>query len=209
MTLTLLEAAEVTSLAARAHVADGCTTCRPGARLAELCPDGQRVVTEAATGQFPGLLEPETDAVLPAPPLPSPDPAPYPDNVTDEYVLRTARRLLPALLALTERLAARVEELEARGCRCYDPTAHAPGCLKAVVHWQGRTYPAAVWYRDGEGYWWAPTGVDARGCLFLQLNADPANEPAPLDAVAEDYPPLTATAYGSHVPRADLPGPAA
>lgn len=56
---TLLEAAAAAGRAAEAHVAAGCTTCRPGARLAELCPDGQRAVTEAANTAGPGLVEPE------------------------------------------------------------------------------------------------------------------------------------------------------
>lgn len=315
---TLLDAAAAAGRAAEAHIASGCTTCRRGARLPELCPDGQRAVTEAAHQAAPDLAEPEcahaswevtserhtpagwvksrrcaecrerleqitelephwpdnagtlhipAPAVRtdPAPPGPArlaalmrsrqhwrdgrlvsegtvsqaeirdvlgwgdPDPvhgitwepgrldevrdlvrvitagpAAYPD-LTDTYVSRQARRLLPELLTLVELLHARVTDLEAHGCRCYDPTTHAPGCIKASVRWEGHTYPAAVWYRDGDGEWWLPVAVDARGCLVLQLDGDAGQGPAALDEVASLYGPVDATAYGSHVRRGDLP----
>ncbi|MEI5526882.1 hypothetical protein WB388_40500 [Streptomyces brasiliscabiei] len=313
---SLLDAAAAAGRASQDHLASGCTTCRPGARLAELCPDGQRAVTDAANAVAPGLLDgpcahtsweviserhtpagwvksrrcadcsglleqvtepephwPKNPGTLhfpavrtdPAPPGPSrlaalmgsrqhwrdgrlisegtvtqaeirdalgwgaPEqvhgitwepgrmdevrefvrvitagPGAFPD-LTDEYVIRRARRLLPELLQLVELLHARVMDLEAHGCRCYDPTSHAPGCVKAAVRWQGRTYPAAVWYRDGDGDWWAPVNVDTRGCLVLLLDGDDTNEAVPLDRVHAEHGSVTATAYGARVPRGDLP----
>lgn len=319
MRFSLLEAATAAGRAAEAHIASGCTVCRPGARLAELCPDAQRVVTEAANLRAPGLLEgpcpheswevtserhtpdgwvknrrcaecrdPLDPVTEPEPHWPAAEPAPataipaelthaedmppgpahlaalmrsrqqwrdgrlvsegvltqreiravlgwveepapaitwrrdrmdqlradvrvltagpkaFPD-CTDTYAARTARRILPELLDLVDVLHARVMDLEAHGCRCYDPTAHAPGCVKAAVRFRGRTYPAAVWYRDQAGDWWAPHSVDARGCLVLQLDGDAGQGPVPLDQVEEEYGPVTASAYGAHVPRGDLP----
>lgn len=314
---SLLAAAAAAGRASEAHLASGCTTCRPGARLAELCTDGQRAVTQAANTLAPGLLddpcahtswevtsehriaggwrkarkcadctehlapitEPEPhwpEAARPAVMLPGTtrtEPAPsglarlaalmnsrrhwqdgrlvsegtvtqaeiraalgwgapepsgvtwepgqlddvrhvvrtivagpsaFPD-LTDEYVIRTARRLLPELLQLVDVLHARVEELEGHGCRCYDPTTHVPGCIKAFVRWEGRNLPAAVWYRDGAGEWWVPVSVDSRGCLVLLLDGDTSNAPAALDELEGVYAPVTATAYGAHVPRGDLP----
>jgi hypothetical protein len=128
----------------------------------------------------------------------------FPD-MTDAWVLRTARTLLPEFLALVELLHARVMDLEAHGCHCFDATFHAPGCIKAAVRWQGRTYPAAVWYRDGDGEWWVPTALDARGCLLLLLDGDTSNAPAALDELEAEYAPLTATTHGANVPRGDLP----
>ncbi|WP_060904793.1 hypothetical protein [Streptomyces scabiei] len=315
---TLLEAAASAGRAAEAHITSGCTTCHRGARLAELCPDGQRAVTDAANAVARGLLDgpcahtswevtserrtpdgwvksrkcsdcgdplnqvtepephwPENPSTLhiPAPAVRT-DPAPpgparlaalmasrqhwrngrlvsegtvsqdeirdalgwgaaeqvhgitwepgqmdqareavrilqagrsaFP-GMTDAWVVRTARTLLPDFLALVELLHARVMDLEAHGCRCYDPTSHAPGCVKAFVRWQGRTYPAAVWYRDRDGDWWAPESVDTRGCLVLLLDGDSSNEPVPLDRVNTEHGSVTATAYGAHVPRGDLP----
>ncbi|WP_413808174.1 hypothetical protein [Streptomyces sp. OE57] len=315
---TLMDAAAAAGRAAEAHIASGCTICRRGARLAELCPDGQRAVTEAAHQITPHLMDPpcahtswevtserdtpagwvkhrrcadcrdrlepitepephwpqntahalqlpaavRTDSAPPGPArlaalmrsrqhwrdgrlvsegtlsqaeirnalgwgepeqvhgitwepgrmdrvreavrVITAGPSAFPD-LTDEWVIRTARVLLPELLELVELLHARVADLEAHGCRCYDPTSHAPGCIKAYVRWQGRTYPAAVWYRDGDGDWWAPVSVDSRGCLVLLLNGDTSNEPVPLDRADEEHGPVTATAYGAHVPRGDLP----
>ncbi|AIV35560.1 hypothetical protein [Streptomyces sp. CCM_MD2014] len=127
----------------------------------------------------------------------------FPD-LTDEWLVRKSREVLPELLDVVDGLAARVEELEATGCRCYDPTSHAAGCVKAAVRWQGRTYPAAVWYRDGEGEWWAPVSTDTRGCLVLLLDGDHSNEPVPLDRVQHEYG-VSSTSYGAHVQRGDLP----
>ncbi|MET9819617.1 hypothetical protein [Streptomyces sp. NPDC006355] len=131
-------------------------------------------------------------------------PAAFPE-MTDEWLIRTAREILPELLDVVERLAARVEDLEGHGCRCYDPTSHVPGCVKAAVRWRGRTYPAAVWYRDQDGDWWVPVSVDSRGCLVLLCDGDHSNEPVPLDRLEAEYGPMTATAYGAHVRRGDLP----
>ncbi|PKA32892.1 hypothetical protein [Streptomyces sp. SM8] len=90
-------------------------------------------------------------------------------------------------------------------CRCYAPTHHAPDCASARLTWQGKAYPAAVWYRDGEGAWWWPSGIDARGCLLLLHEGDPTNEAEPIDQVEAEYPPLTPTAYGACLPLDDLP----
>ncbi|MBL0780232.1 hypothetical protein G6541_24615 [Streptomyces albidoflavus] len=90
-------------------------------------------------------------------------------------------------------------------CRCFAPTFHAADCASARLTWQGKTYPAAVWYRDGEGAWWRPVGIDARGCLLLLHEDDPTNEPAPLDQLTTEYPPLTPTAYGAYLSLDDLP----
>ncbi|MFD6128663.1 hypothetical protein ACFWC2_14315 [Streptomyces diastaticus] len=90
-------------------------------------------------------------------------------------------------------------------CRCYAPTHHAPDCASATLTWQGKTYPAAVWYRDGEGAWWWPAGIDARGCLLLLNDGDPTNEPAPVDQLTTEYPPVTPTAYGAYLSLDDLP----
>jgi hypothetical protein len=275
----LAKAATAAVRAAEDHLAGGCTTCRRGARLAELCTDGQRAVLEAVQPHAPGLLEPEpteptadpfATAVRTDPALPGParlaalmrsrqhwrdgrlvsegtlsqaeirtalgwgDPdqvhgvtwepgrleeirgvvrvitagtTAYPD-LTDAYVIRQARRLLPELLELVELLHARVVDLEAHGCRCFDPTFHAPGCIKAATRWEGRTYLAGVWYRDVDGEWWLPVAVDARGCLVLQLDADPHQAPAALDELEAEYGPLTATTYPSTTPRGDLPASA-
>lgn len=315
MTFKLLDAATAAARAAEAHITAGCTTCRPGARLAEMCEDGHRTVLEAAGTVAPNLLTPECPheswevtsehhtpdgwvkartcsdckdplpdltepephrpaAPLPAVPLSAapqappgparlaalmrsrqhwrdgrlvsegtvsqteirdalgwtePDhapaitwtpgrhaqlrqlvhvitagPASFPD-LTDAWLVDKAREVIPELVDLAERLAARVEELEARACTCYDPTNHAPGCIKAATRFNGRTLPAAVWYQDPDGDWWLPVQVDARGCLVLQLDADPGHAPAPLDDLEAEYGPLTATVYGAHVDRRDLP----
>ncbi|MFE9319118.1 hypothetical protein ACFYNV_29150 [Streptomyces albidoflavus] len=90
-------------------------------------------------------------------------------------------------------------------CRCFAPTFHAADCASARLTWQGKTYPAAVWYRDGEGAWWRPVGIDARGCLLLLHEDDPTNEPAPLDQLTTEYPPLVPTAYGAYLSLDDLP----
>ncbi|MGV2914612.1 hypothetical protein [Streptomyces alfalfae] len=315
---SLLDAAAAAARASEAHLASGCTTCRPGARLAELCADGQRAVIEAANIRAPGFLnapcphtswevinerhtpagwvksrrcadcseqldqvtEPEphwpdnsgtlhipAPAVRTEPAAPGParlaalmhtrqhwqgdrlvsegtlsqqeirdalgwdapehvrgitwepgrldqvreiirvitaGPSAFPD-VTDHYVARQTRRLLPELLELVDLLHARVMDLEAHGCRCFDPTFHSPGCIKAAVRWQGRSLPAGVWYRDRDGDWWLPQNVDSRGCLVLLLNDDHSNEGAPLDELETEYGPLTPTAYGAHVPYCDLP----
>lgn len=315
MTFNLLDAATLAARAAEAHLATGCTTCRPGARLAELCADGHRAALEAVGTAAPALLEPECPhgswevtsehhtpdgwvkarkcadcndplpditepephwpaAALPAvhlstaPPAPpgparlaalmrsrqhwrgdrlvsegtvsqaeirdalgwtEPDQAPaitwtpgrhaqlrqlvhvitagpasFPD-LTDEWLVGKAREVIPELLDLTERLAARVEELEARGCTCYAPTAHVAGCVKAATRFNGRSYPAAVWYQDPDGEWWLPVAVDSRGCPVLQLDGDPAYGPAALDDLEAEYGRLTATVYGAHLERRDLP----
>ncbi|MGF0163118.1 hypothetical protein ACQRET_03615 [Streptomyces koyangensis] len=90
-------------------------------------------------------------------------------------------------------------------CRCYAPTHHAPDCASATLTWQGRAYPAAVWYRDGEGEWWWPAGIDARGCLLLLNDGDPTNEPVPVDQLMTEYSPVTPTAYGAYLSLDDLP----
>lgn len=132
------------------------------------------------------------------------DPAAFPD-VTDEWLAGQARDALPELLALVDGLAARVEDLEGRACRCYDPTAHVAGCVKAATRFNGRTLPAAVWYQDADGDWWLPVAADARGCLVLQLDGDHGQAPAPLDVLEDQYGRFTATAYGAHLERRDLP----
>lgn len=308
MTFKLLDAATAAARAANTH-ATGCTTCRPGANLAQLCADGQRAVLEAAGAVEPALLTPECphdawevtserrtpdgwvkartcsgcgdplpDVTEPEPHRPTPaapadqappgparlaalmrsrqhwrdhrlvsegtltqtevraalgwnepagapavpfapgrldqlrqlvhvvtaGPSAFPD-LTDEFLVGKARTALPELLALVERLAARVEELEAHACRCYDPTAHVAGCIKAATRFNGRPYPAAVWYQDPDGDWWLPVAVDARGCLVLQLDADPGQAPAPLDDLEAEYGRFTATVYGAHLERRDLP----
>lgn len=90
-------------------------------------------------------------------------------------------------------------------CRCYAPIHHAPDCASATLTWEGRTYPAAVWYRDGEGCWWRPAGIDARGCLLLLHDGDTTNAARPVDQVEAEHPPLTPTAYAEHIPLDDLP----
>lgn len=274
MTFTILDAATAAARAAEAHINTGCTTCRPGARLAELCEDGQHAVLTAVEPVAPALLKPEpptTPATAPAmradqaPTGPArlaalmrsrqhwdghrlvsegtlsqteiraalgwiepPDapaatfepgrldqlrdlvhvitagPSASPD-CTDLFMVQQARTVMPELLALVERLAARVEELQARGCSCYAPTSHAPGCIKAATRFKGRPYPAAVWYRDQDGDWWLPVSVDSRGCLVLQLDGDAGQGPAPLDDLEAAYGRLTATVYGAHIERRDLP----
>ncbi|MCC9686927.1 hypothetical protein [Streptomyces sp. MNU103] len=132
------------------------------------------------------------------------DPAAFPD-VTDAWLAGQARQALPELLALVDDLAARVEELQARACRCYDPTAHVPGCGKAVILRNGRTLPATVWYQDPEGDWWLPVAVDASGRLVLQLDGDPLQGPSDLDDLEAGYGPLTPSPYGAHLERRHLP----
>ncbi|RZF02914.1 hypothetical protein [Streptomyces albidoflavus] len=85
------------------------------------------------------------------------------------------------------------------------PIHHATDCASARLTWEGRTYPAAVWYRDGEGCWWWPAGTDARGCLLLLHDGDTTNAARPVDQVEAEHPPLTPTAYGEHIPLDDLP----
>ncbi|MCF3960322.1 hypothetical protein [Streptomyces fuscigenes] len=321
MSETTMEAAVAALRAADTHTLT-CTTCPPGARLGELCPDGQAAATSAAasvdpdlvqlspgcahtswevTSEYPtaggfkksrrcadctesldAIVEPEphwpdrTPAALrardttgaaraldPAGPArlaalmrtrqhwredrlvsegrvsqseirdalgwSEPDHAPtitwtpgrldrirdivsviaagptaFPD-LTDEFVIRNARALLPELLGVVDLLAARVEELEARGCRCYDATTHAPGCVKASVRWQGRTVQAAVWHSDRDGDWWLPVALDYRGCPLVLLNGDTSNDPVPLDQLEADYGRLAPSQHGTGVPRTDLP----
>src|SRR5690606_1635543 len=50
-----------------------------------------------------------------------------------------------------------------------------------------------------------PVSVDSRGCLVLQLDGDAGQAPAPLDVLEDEYGRLTATVYGAHIPRRDLP----
>ncbi|MFE9319119.1 hypothetical protein ACFYNV_29155 [Streptomyces albidoflavus] len=90
-------------------------------------------------------------------------------------------------------------------CQCFAPTHHASSCRSARLTWEGRTYPAASWYRDGEGSWWWPSGIDTRGCLLLLNEGDFTNEPVPVDQVEAEYPPLTPTAYGAYLSLDDLP----
>ncbi|MGJ5693112.1 hypothetical protein ACM6RM_08065, partial [Streptomyces pratensis] len=90
-------------------------------------------------------------------------------------------------------------------CQCFAPTHHASSCRSARLTWEGRTYPAASWYRDGEGSWWWPSGIDTRGCLLLLNEGDFTNEPVPVDQVEAGYLPLTPTAYGAYLSLDDLP----
>jgi hypothetical protein len=89
-------------------------------------------------------------------------------------------------------------------CPCYGPTLHGRHCPAAVVHW-GRDYNAAIWYRDRDGAWWCPDGIDARGCLFLRLNGDTAYSATPVDEIEAEHGPLVPTEYGTEVPYSDLP----
>jgi len=49
MNQTLLVAAQAAARFAAVHISEGCDRCRPGARLAEMCQDGQRMAQDAAT----------------------------------------------------------------------------------------------------------------------------------------------------------------
>ncbi|MDI9836228.1 hypothetical protein [Streptomyces sp. KAU_LT] len=89
-------------------------------------------------------------------------------------------------------------------CDCYGPTLHGRHCPAAVVHW-GRDYNATVWYRDRDGAWWCPDGLDARGCLFLRLNGDPAYSAVPVDEIETEHGPLRPTDHGTEVPYGALP----
>lgn len=246
MSRNFLEAAASAARAGEQHIASGCGQCRRGARLAELCPEGQHQVVAAAR-----RLAPDFELQGPYTPWEINSERRTPRHRPDEPVATTAQaraaemdvplspdeltamaerivqawggravdlddvtatiagagaqlaRVVPLLADELTQLRARVEELEA--CRCWDPTTHAPGCAKAIVHWQGHAYPAAVWYRDRDSDWWAPVSVDTRGCLVLLLDGDTSNAPVPLDEVQAGHGPVTTTAYGSHVPRSDLP----
>ncbi|WP_433341632.1 phiSA1p31-related protein [Streptomyces sp. CA-253872] len=127
------------------------------------------------------------------------------DRALGEFIA-AARTDVHDLVTEIMRLNEQAERTLAHRCRCFDPTHHARDCSAAVVRWDGRAYPAAVWYQDSDGDWWRPTHVDPRGRLVLLADGDPANDPVPLDDVEDGYGPLTATSHGAHLDLAELPG---
>ncbi|MYW33621.1 phiSA1p31-related protein [Streptomyces sp. SID2119] len=86
--------------------------------------------------------------------------------------------------------SARIAQLEAAVCRCFDPSHHASDCERAVVVWNGVKYNAAAWYRDAEGEWWMACGIDREGQPLMRVWNDPSNEPVPVSEVESDYGPL-------------------
>ncbi|MDQ0694232.1 phiSA1p31-related protein [Streptomyces sp. W4I9-2] len=89
-----------------------------------------------------------------------------------------------------ETAEARVADLEAFACRCFDPSHHAPDCQRAVVVWNGVKYNAAAWYRDAEGEWWMACAIDDQEQPLMRVRNDPSNEPVPVGEVESDYGPL-------------------
>lgn len=99
-------------------------------------------------------------------------------------------------LGLITKLRARVAELEAAACSCYDPAFHAPECRHASVVWEGVTYNAASWYRDASGEWWRAHSVNADGELLMQVCGDNAYEPMLISEVLAEVGVLTLSEEG-------------